>query len=261
MRLSYLVAAAAAAFFAVSAPAMAATVLSGNVDAQYTHISSDPGGNDANAWGIGGAFAAPLGSGNWGLQLDGSWTNVDPDHGDNTNLFAGTAHVFYRNDTNAIGGAVGAVHDDNFSTTTWGVALQDDYYFSNTTVGANVVYAKNDDDDVDFWGVEGHARYFFQDNLSLEGSVGFGSVDFNPGNDDAWEAGLNAEYQFASAPVSIFGGVNYLHLDSSPDFHSTAAQVGVRWNFGGQTLKDRDRSGASLKGIDSAFSGGLAGVF
>ena len=260
MRLSHLIASAAAAFFAVGGSAMAATtVTSGNVDLHYAHSSFDPGNNDANTWGIGGAFATPLGD-TWGVQLDGSWNDVNPDHGSDTNVVAGTAHLFHRTDTNLIGVDVGAIHNDDASTTTWGGGIEDDYYMDNTTLGARLLYLRNDDSDTNFWGLEGHARYFFQDNFKVEGSLGFGKVDFKPDNADVLEAGVNAEYQFASLPVSIFGGVNYLHEDISGNPHSTTASVGVRWNFGGQSLKDRDRSGASLAGVENAF-GGLNGVF
>jgi hypothetical protein len=37
----------------------------------------------------------------------------------------------------------------------------------------------------------------------------------------------------------------------------TAVQVGVRWNWNSDSLRDRDRSGASLAGFGQALSGVL----
>jgi hypothetical protein len=56
----------------------------------------------------------------------------------------------------------------------------------------------------------------------------------------------------SSVPLSVFGDVSYVNADTgSSNSDATIASIGVRWNFNQDSLKDRDRSGPSLKGINS----------
>ena len=87
------------------------------------------------------------------------------------------------------------------------------------------------------------ARFFPTENIRLQANVGYASVDFNPGNDTAWSAGVGAEYQFDAFPVSI--GANYNHVEfNDADVSANVWGVTLRYNWGG-TLRERDRNGAS----------------
>ena len=90
-------------------------------------------------------------------------------------------------------------------------------------------------------------RYFFSDRLRLDGGLGYLSGDFGGAEAEGWTGGLGGEVQF-EGPVSIFGGLNRTDVE---DFDLTVDTVslGVRYNFGGGTLRDRDRTGAAFGGI------------
>ena len=76
------------------------------------------------------------------------------------------------------------------------------------------------------------------------GDFGFGSIEGGGPDTDVSTIGLGGEYQFASAPISVFGGYRHSEIDDV-DIESDALTIGVRYNFGG-SLFDRNRSGASL---------------
>ena len=96
----------------------------------------------------------------------------------------------------------------------------------------------NDDADADGFGLNVEGRYFFQDNLRAQANVGWASIDFGGGDDDALTFGAGGEYQFDALPVSI--ALNYAHSEfDEADVDSDTISLGVRWNWGG-TLRDRD---------------------
>jgi hypothetical protein len=261
MRLVHVIAASLAALAFAASAARAETVTAGYADAHYAHVSTS--GPDADIWGVSGAFSAPLGS-TFGLQLDGSWDNVDSSSGGgNFDTTAATAHVFARTDEHLYGALAGVVDSD--SSTTWGAGIEGDWYLDNSTVGGRIVYLNNNDTNLDFWGVDAHYRYFVSDNFRLEASAGWGNADFGSDSVDVYAIGGEAEYRMASLPLSIFGDVSYVNADTSGgNSDATIASIGVRWNFNQDSLKDRDRSGPSLKGINSLLgvsgSGSLLGI-
>mgnify|MGYP000864623661 FL=1 len=260
MRLLKTIAAAVAVMAIAAGPAIAETVTSGHIDASYGNVNTD--GPDVDIWGVGGKIAAPVGD-TLGVQVDAAWYNADDDYSD-TNVLTGTVHLFDRNENRLLGGAVGVIRsDDDFDdTTTWGAALESDFYIGdNTTLGARAEWLTNDDANIDFWGVDAHARYFVTDNFRVEGNVGWGTIDDNGGdNVDVWGVGGEAEYRLDSVPLSVFGGVSWINVDDNFGDSSdvTVAQIGVRWAFGEDSLKARDRTGASLKPLDNLL--GLAPV-
>ena len=73
-------------------------------------------------------------------------------------------------------------------------------------------------------------------------------------DENLWTASLGGEYQFASTPVSLYAGYAHTKFDEA-DIAADQFTVGVRYNFGGQTLKGRDRSGASFGGASTVFGG------
>jgi hypothetical protein len=229
----------AAAALAIAAPAHAAV---GYVGANYATGDVDPGGLDADAWGVEGAVAFDVSAG-LGAALDASYSDSD----DLDSTTAGTAHLFFKNDQRLLGGFVGAADTSNIDV--WDAGLEGQFFLDNTTLGAAVTYANSDDVNTDGWGVNGSARYFVNDNFAIGGNVGWFSLDAGALDADAWIAGVGAEYQLASTPVSFTGG--YSHYDAD-DIGATADvfTIGVRYNFNG-TLKDRNHAGGDV----SALSG------
>jgi hypothetical protein len=235
----------AIALLAVVPAAQAGT---GYVGAAYNRVNVDTGAgdDDADGWGVEGAFAFNA-TQSLGVQVDAAYTDAD---GDDNEAYGLTGHVNARNDSYLFGGFVGIA--DVGDETVWSVGLEGEKYLGNVTLAAAAGYANADDSDADIWGVDGQVRYFLTDNFRIQGSLGWANVEAGAVDDNAWSAGVGGEYQFASLPVSVFGGYTHAELDDA-NFDSDAFTVGVRYNFGG-TLKDRDRTGASLAGLSSLAS-------
>lgn len=246
--------AAVAAIAALSAaPAFAETVNSGYVGISAANFDND--NDDAQEYALNGAVAFPL-SGAWGVQLDANVATIDSD-ADNEDTIGGTAHAFHRTASSLIGGFVGAADADD--VTAYGGGVEGDLYLASWTLGGRVSYATDDSDvDSDTWAVEARGTYFINDNFTVGGGVGYSDTSVDVAGFDDFSAtyvGLDAEYQLAAAPISFFGGASYVDPDETDE--TTAVQVGVRWNWNSQSLRDRDRSGASLAGFGQALSGVL----
>lgn len=229
----------AAALLAVAAPSMAAAQ-TGYVGVTWANVDVD-GFDDNDAVGVEGAVAFE-GSSSISFEVDASY--VDSDATDD-GVWGVTGHAFTRNDNYLFGGFVGIADSDD--STTWQAGLEANKYFDSWTLAGAVGYANNDDADVNGWGVNVQGRFFLTDNFRLQANAGWASVDAGTaGDQDATLLGAGAEYQLSSIPISF--GANYSHVDTDgPDADSWG--VAVRYNFGGGTLRDRDRHGASQADI------------
>jgi hypothetical protein len=94
--------------------------------------------------------------------------------------------------------------------------------------------------------LDGEGRFFLTENLSVQGNLGYGDLDSDFGGTDYWTGGIGAEWLIPGAAVSINGGWQHLDADG---FEVDSLGVGVRWNFGGGSLLERNRSGASLRRV------------
>lgn len=232
----------AAIFLAGFAPSVA-SAQSGYVDLSYTDSDSDLG-NGLESASIGGAIAFAD-----HVQLDARYVDIQQDSASDSEAWDVGAHIYARNATWLIGGYVGYQTLDGASTaheSTYAVETQ--FHIDRSTISATFSYS--DDDSLtgaELTVLEGQYKFFATDNLSLAGGLGWGQGELNSFPVDYWDANLGVEYQFAAAPISIFGG--YRHGNFSSDFgdiESDAFGVGVRWNFGGGTLIERNHTGASL---------------
>ncbi|NEX93121.1 porin [Caulobacter sp. 17J65-9] len=239
-----LFASAALAVVALAAPAFAQDA-SGYVGGSYAKTDTDFG--DADTWGLDGAVAFSA-TDKLGVQIDAGYANTDVDGFDSSDAYNANVHLFTRNDAWAVGGFAGVT--DAEDSTTWNIGAEGAKYLDNVTLAGAVAYANNDDADVDVWGIGGEARYFVSDNFRLNGGLSYADADV----EKAWTVGLGGEYQFAATPVSLYAGYEHTKFDEA-DIDADKFTVGVRYNFGGQTLKGRDRSGASFNGAKTAFGG------
>jgi len=232
----------AAALLAVAPAASAGT---GYVGAAYTRTNTDigPFSDDSDGYAIDGAYAFQATPG-LGVEIDAGYADSD---GSDNEAYGATAHVHARTDSYLFGGFVGLA--DVADDTVWSVGLEGQKYYNNVTLAGAVGYANADDADADIYGVDGQVRYFLSDNFRIQGELGYAKVEAGPADDDLWSIGAGAEYQFASLPVSVYGGYTHAEFNDT-DASSDAFTVGIRYNFGG-TLKDRDRKGASLAGLSS----------
>jgi hypothetical protein len=237
----------AAAALALAAPGVA-SAQSGYVDLGYQSTDGEVFGVDteADGWTLGGA-AAWGGQGSLGFQLDGVIGNTEADAGGDADTYNLGGHVFTRNDSHLIGGFVnfgevdaGGGADFDY----WSLGLEGQMYLQRTTLDGALSYSEADDTDAELTAVDLGATHFFTDNFSAGANLGFGSIEGGGADADVSTFGLGAEWQFASAPVSIFGGWQHSEIDDI-DAEADTLGIGVRYNWGG-TLFDRNRNGASL---------------
>lgn len=243
----------AAALLAFAAPGVA-SAQSGYVDVAYQSAEADIGGvgGDADGWTIGGATAWG-GDGALGVQLDALYGDSEADGGGDATSWNVGGHLFTRNSSYLFGGFAnyGNVDIDGAGDTDfWSVGLEGQFYMARTTLDGAVSYSEADDADAELTAVDAGITHFVTDNFSIGGNVGFGNIDTTGGDADVTSFGVGAEWQFATVPVSLFGGYQRSEIDDI-DADADVFNIGVRYNWGG-TLFERNRSGASL-----ARGGGL----
>lgn len=234
----------------VSAPAFAAA--SGHVGASVSTTEIDTSFGDANgeSYSLSGAVFAPINE-TLGVQVDVAVSDAD----DVDPTIRGTAHLVGKVGAHRVGGFVAAADLDG--DTMYGIGAEGQFVASEQVTVAGVLgYAKIDDADIDLVGVGAEGRYFVSDNFRLGASLGY--LDVQDVDVTAWSGGLDAEYQFTGAPVSVFGGWSRVDVEDV-DLTADTFSIGVRYNFGGQTLKGRDRDGASLPGLNAIA--GIASIF
>ena len=224
-----------------AAPASAAT---GYVGAQYTRAEVDTGlgDTDADAYGVEGAIAFNAAQ-SLGLDLDAAFADSD----DSDSTTAGTAHIYAKGGSYKFGGFAGLA---DAGDTVYSVGVEGQIAVGpQVTLAGAVGYASADDTDIDATGVDVEARFFVTDNFRLNGKLGYANLDGPGGDDDLLQAGVSAEYQLASTPISFLAGYAHSEFDTA-DVSSDAFTVGIRFNWGG-SLKDRDTNGPSFAGLSS----------
>ena len=106
------------------------------------------------------------------------------------------------------------------------------------------------------WFANAEARYFLTPDFKLEAHVGgdrLSSTGQFLGETDTVRLGIGAEYRLPEAPFSLFAKYDYTHqmFGGTFGYNDNRVVAGIKFNIGGDTLLARDRSGASLKPIDS----------
>jgi len=197
---------------------------------------------EGDTWAAEGAVAFDL-SDAWGGQIDLGYTSTDYDGAGEIDGLNGTFHLFKRNDSHSFGGFVGLSEVED--TTVWNLGVEGQSYMANTTLAGSFAYGQIDDADLDTWSLNGEARYFVSDNFRLDAGLGWTRVTDGDDSADGWSFGVGGEYQLATAPVSLTAGYTRSTLNDL-DIEADTFRVGVRYNFGTGSLKERDRSGASF---------------
>lgn len=242
-----LIASASAVVLFSAAAAQAQTV--GHIGANYARSDTDVGASDFKDDVFQAEGAVAFDAGKLGVALDGSVA----DSNDSDAVWTGTAHLNGKLGAARLGGFAGVVSTDG--DTLWAVGGEGQTDLGKSTVlYGQAGYGQIDDLNVDLWAVRGELRHYVSDNFKLAGSLGYVNADFGPVDADGWNAGVEAEYQFKDTPFSVFGG--WSHFDSNDlSTNSDTLQVGVRFTFGGATLRGRDAAGASLGSVAKLFTG------
>lgn len=209
----------------------------GTVGAGIQHADTDFG--DSDAINVNGGAAFQMG-GNLAVLVDAGYTTNDDTDVD---LLTGTAHLISRDANGAFGGFVGLANvdgggsDDNL----WTVGGEYAAFFDSSTFAATVAYATADDTDVDVWGLSGEYRIFANNDLRFDLGGGWANIDGPGGDADAFHADAGVEYRFSGTPFSIGGNISYVDIDGGGD--ATVVGATLRFDFGNDSLKSRDRTG------------------
>lgn len=226
---------------AVLAPVAAHADTPGFVDVSIGQTSFDDYPLDETVLSIGGSADVGL-SPAWRAQFDVDTNRASTDDDDfsftTTNV---AAHVYYTGDGYSVGGVL--TSQDLIFATIWSAGVE-----GQVNLGGQVVL----EGELGFGTVEGFgqsesttnaaldATFYATENLSL--GVGVSTIDAGEVFDDedavTWRA--EGEYLFTGTPISAF--VNYSNLDIE-DFGSDSWRVGLRYNFGGDTLQTRRQNG------------------
>jgi len=229
----YLLATAAVAA-AIALPAVASAQATGYIDGSYTRIETPFGDGDGVTVG-GGVLLTP--DAPVQVQLNGAFTSAE-----DANAAAVAAHVFHRTETWAAGGFVGYTDAEGVDgILNYGV--EGSWYFPAVTLSGSASKLDNDDLGLDATVLAAGIKFFPTDNFSVGGS--FGNVDID-GVGDFDVFGAEAEFKF-NGPASVFAS-----YDTADDLDVDIWSIGLRWNFGQDSLKSRDRSGASMGSSSAA---------
>lgn len=252
MKKHLLGAAALAAVFA-AAPAYAEVV--GQIDAGYVRTEFDGAFFDdpADTVALSGQVVFPA-SDLISFQIDGGLARTEIDEYAETST-AAALHAFTRNDSYAVGAFVEMSNTDNDAM--WAGGVEGHKYYSNVTLAGSASYGQLDNwSDVDLWSLGGEARYFVGDNLRIDGRAGYTWIQDQNADFGGWTLGVGVERQFADQPFSVFAAYDHSESEEIGDGSADAFTVGLRWTFGTDSLKQRDRNGASFGGSSSfAFLG------
>jgi len=96
--------------------------------------------------------------------------------------------------------------------------------------------------DIDTWNLDARINFYPTGNLRLGGTLGVGNLDAGGGaDDDTTTIGVDAEWAPFSVPLSFVAGYNHFETDLLA-VESDSLSVGIRWNFGGGSVRDRDNA-------------------
>lgn len=188
------------------------------------------------------------------LSVDGGLQDYDGE-GDSATAENASAHLNFHAGSNAlVGGFVGVENSED--VTLWGAGVEGQYTGQTGGVVGRLGYATSSDlNDADFWGERLEGRFYGNDNLRFTASLGALQIKGDGESTNLWNAGVGAEYQFASTPVSVWGAYERDSWDDA-DLTADVFSVGVRYTFGG-SLRDQDVAGANMGGFGQLFGGNL----
>lgn len=242
---TYLLGAAAA--FAMAAPGVAHADTTGHVGLSYNSLDVDLDSNMNDYLLLNGAVATDLGNG-WNLQFDAQSANMNHSS-HNDSMTAATVHAFGRDGGWAWGGFAGFTGGEIDGIY---VGAEAAWYVDRFTFAGNVLYGfDRQQSGTNFTSADLTGDYYFTDNFSVGAEVDWYSWNFDgtSADNDGTTYGVNAEYQFANSPFSVFGGYHWADTTVfDTDNNVSSFTLGFRYNFGTGSLIERDHSGASMRG-------------
>lgn len=229
-------------------PRPAPSGLRGYVGVEYgsAKLNPDDPSPKIESWTGEGAVAGQVGG--FGVQGD---LKVADRSGAGATSWSPTLHVYKRNPYGLIGGWVGysgSEGDDLF-----GLGIEGQAYMNSATIYGSVGYGKVDGAvDQSLWAARLEGRYFVTEDLRLDVKGALVRGGPSGARETVRSIGVGGEYQPGALPFSIQG--SYIHADASGSSASSDTfRIGLRWNFDGGTLAERDRLGASLANVSDQF--------
>jgi hypothetical protein len=205
------------------------------------------GEEDAEFWALQGHLALPLGE-----VVSGEFTvEASQFEGDDA-VWSPTARLLFDVGGSKLGPFVGATTGEAFDLAGGGVEGR----FSlaeNWRLDGAAGYASGD---AEGWGARGELRFFAGDNTRLDGFAALSTFDTDLGDFEGWSLGLGGEHQFGGAPISLFARFEHSEAEDL-DLSADSFRIGLRWNFGGGTLRDRYLEGQSAPVFTDLFGGDL----
>lgn len=184
-----------------------------------------------------------------------------------TTQFDGALHLFFRNDSFLIGGFAQAgrtkLHYGDYFDTEQNRAyagLEGQFYIDEVTLYGRVAAGQSEIVDSPYgdatsWLADLELRYFVTDNFRIDVHAGAETVSPKEYGSDVTNLkfGLGTEYRLDNSPLSLFGTFDFVSSkdDDYLDQSSLRVLVGVKFNFGDETLKSRDRAGATLRPVEA----------
>jgi hypothetical protein len=245
--------AAAAATLALALGSAASAQQSGDSSGYIGggRFSVDPeAGGDSEGIFLNGSFFKDLG-GSFDLQADAESRMVD-DGGDDS--LTGQLHLFKRSESKALGGFATLIDPDG-GDNTWGFGGEGELYKEDWTFGGSATWFESDAVD-SLYGFCGYGRLYTSDDLSIEGRASLLNSDDGGGPGDDEEnivtLGAAAEYMFSGSGIAVGASFDRSEVEDS---EATTIMFGGKYHFGSETLRQRDRQGAGLKGANCVRGG------
>jgi len=202
-------------------------------------------------------------SGNWGAQFDtvGTYQSLGEDiPALNFTSIDLAAHAFYRQAGQWLFGpifqyrlATRSNANSSGSYPQYFAGAEAQGYIGMFSLYGQLAYQSTDNVNAPRSGWIGRvrARYFFTRDWFVEGnyqhSVLTGQQAYLASTEDIF--GLATEYHLPTTPFGVFAQYSYSNMQfgsSSGNYQVSRALLGLKWNFGGHSLWDRETAGASL---------------
>jgi len=229
--------------------AMPAYAQDGFIGASFGRV--DVGPFDADSLGIHGATTINTGSG-MRVLLDAAFSDSNDI---DVQSLTGTGHLVWDSGNSAFGVFLGLANTDAGGGDSTTVAGGGEYamFMDGGTLALSVGIGTNDDTDTDLFGGAAEYRIFASDNTRIDLNGALFRAESGGTDADGTSLGVAIEHLF-NGGFSIGGSYNRLDID---DFglEADVIQIVARFNFGGKSLRDRDRTGNTFNPL-----GGFAGA-
>ncbi len=234
----------------VASPAFAMDGFNGLVGVDYSHLSVNNGGGDANDYGLGGSGLFNLGS-DFGFQADGAYHHLDANGGGSSNQWnVGGAALW-----TGMMGRIGASVSYNDSTG-GGLSLQATNYgaFGNWYATNGITFgvkgggfSANHGVDGDYFGAA--LTGYLNPDLALSGGYDYTHIN-HAGNENDWS--VRAEYLFSQqTPISLWAGYTNSKIGSGGPTINVFS-IGLTYycdgSAGPESLEAHQRTGAEQWG-------------